>query len=630
MACNEGGSASRGGPATVADLNRQVSANVIGTYAPGSRADLVSVVQDVEGRGGGAKAAGSLYSLSAAAMPDSFLLRTRETLDRHLSRPFPFSDRALAPARYRSPQHDGPNLHRVLAPDATLPRGGALIHVEAGIQLRRFIADLTAVGLAVPTMGSGSSQTLAGAISTGTHGADFVVPPLGDFVRAIHLVGPRGQEYWIERTRGITDQDRLLRLPDWCPETRVVHDDELFRAALISVGRFGVWYSVVIEVVSQYGLLRETTDEPWPAFRQRLVRSVDQGYRSPGALFDQSREGQPLRALEAIYNPNADAMRVSRRWLDPTMTRPATSITGGSGISLQTILCHHHMPGVAEILAAAAGVLDGIGGALLAIPFAGLVLAPPYFKAAHELRALAFDIRFDGLTASDVISRALEIFRENRLGPVRDAVAALIGTLLDGARPTGVARGLSYQILDMSDPEDDPDCAPVDSTELFFPGQSQALVPFLDRVASRLASEVPVEAIFSLRFCGASEALLAMEQSNPTVAVEIASLKPRFRRLIGEFVDEAVALGAIPHWGQLQYSYGEAQVAQLFGQRLIHWRRALAYIDVLDPIDTFSSAFSRALGLEWEGRITSGAVPDYGRPLDDESHVLIAAHHPHR
>ena len=101
MPCNAGGSAVRGGPTTVSDLNRQVSANLIGTYAPDSRADLVAVVQDVEARGGGAKAAGSLYSLSAAAMPDAFLIRTRETLNRHLSHPFPFADRALAPERYR-------------------------------------------------------------------------------------------------------------------------------------------------------------------------------------------------------------------------------------------------------------------------------------------------------------------------------------------------------------------------------------------------------------------------------------------------------------------------------------------------------------------------------------------------
>ena len=144
-------------------------------------------------------------------------------------------------------------------------------------------------------------------------------------------------------------------------------------------------------------------------------------------------------------------------------------------------------------------------------------------------------------------------------------------------------------------------------------------MPFLDGVASELASEKPVEAIFSLRFCGASEALLAMEQSNPTVAVEIASLKPRFRRLIGEFVDQAIALGAVPHWGQLQYSYSAAQVAALFGQRLILWRRALAYIEELDPVATFSSAFSRARGLEWEGIVNSAVVPDYGLPLADES-----------
>jgi hypothetical protein len=61
----------------------------------------------------------------------------------------------------------------------------------------------------------------------------------------------------------------------------------------------------------------------------------------------------------------------------------------------------------------------------------------------------------------------------------------------------------------------------------------------------------------------------------------------------------------------------------LFRQQLISWRRALAYIEELDPIDTFSSAFSRWLELEWRGIINPASVPDYGLTQIDESLVLI-------
>ena len=37
-------------------------------------------------------------------------------------------------------------------------------------------------------MGGSSGQTLAGAISTGTHGGDKFIAPLADSVVAIHLI----------------------------------------------------------------------------------------------------------------------------------------------------------------------------------------------------------------------------------------------------------------------------------------------------------------------------------------------------------------------------------------------------------------------------------------------------------
>jgi hypothetical protein len=49
-----------------------------------------------------------------------------------------------------------------------------------------------------------SGQTLAGAVSTATHGSDHRLPPLADWVQAIHLVAPGARQMWIERdTRAV-------------------------------------------------------------------------------------------------------------------------------------------------------------------------------------------------------------------------------------------------------------------------------------------------------------------------------------------------------------------------------------------------------------------------------------------
>ncbi len=44
--------------------------------------------------------------------------------------------------------------------------------------------------LAMPTLGGSNGQTIAGAISTGTHGTDVKDRPIADAVAAIHRVGP--------------------------------------------------------------------------------------------------------------------------------------------------------------------------------------------------------------------------------------------------------------------------------------------------------------------------------------------------------------------------------------------------------------------------------------------------------
>ena len=77
------------------------------------------------------------------------------------------------------------------------PARDHFVHVEAGIVLEDLMTLLDRTNRAPATMGGAAGQTLAGVISTCVHGSHFHLPPFPDWIRAIHLIGPDGRQYWI-------------------------------------------------------------------------------------------------------------------------------------------------------------------------------------------------------------------------------------------------------------------------------------------------------------------------------------------------------------------------------------------------------------------------------------------------
>jgi hypothetical protein len=132
-------------------------------------------------------------------------------------------------------------------------------HVEAGIsidELGQLLAHQSP-RLTVKASGGDPGSTLAGALSTATHGAEFQWPLLIDRVKAIHLVGPGGLQWWIEGDDPVADPAKLqAAYPCLSPDriisgTSPVHGvrpQDWLNAATVSLGCMGVVYSVVIEV----------------------------------------------------------------------------------------------------------------------------------------------------------------------------------------------------------------------------------------------------------------------------------------------------------------------------------------------------------------------------------------------
>ena len=137
-------------------------------------------------------------------------------------------------------------LARVLDADAAT----GLVRVEAGIRLHQLSQELHARGLAMPNLGDIDAQSLAGALSTGTHGTGTRFPNLAGQVESVELILADGSE-------------------------RIVRDGDLLRAARVSLGALGVIAAVTIRCVPAFKLRIVDRPEPLDAVLGSLQERAD-------------------------------------------------------------------------------------------------------------------------------------------------------------------------------------------------------------------------------------------------------------------------------------------------------------------------------------------------------------------
>jgi hypothetical protein len=160
------------------------------------------------------------------------------------------------------------------------PGGGPpeiLFQVEAGITMADLqqLLDHQSSRLAIGASGGSPGATLAGALSTATHGAEFKWPLLADCVRAVHLVGPGGLQWWIEGDIPVGDFAKMAAVPryhaivpgrfidaSWSAIPGLTGQDVL-KAVVTSMGTMGVIYSVVLAVRPQFGLHQVVHPTTW-------------------------------------------------------------------------------------------------------------------------------------------------------------------------------------------------------------------------------------------------------------------------------------------------------------------------------------------------------------------------------
>ncbi len=167
--------------------------------APRSREELAEAVGGAAAAGQKVSVAGSGHSFTEAAMTDAVMLRVEA-------------------------------LRGVIDAD----RGSGLVKVGAGTVLRELNEEVASLGLALENLGDIDAQTIAGAISTGTHGTGAGLRNIPAGVEGIELVLADGS----------------------VRELTAAGDPELLRAARIGVGALGAISAVTLRCVPAFTLRR--------------------------------------------------------------------------------------------------------------------------------------------------------------------------------------------------------------------------------------------------------------------------------------------------------------------------------------------------------------------------------------
>jgi L-gulono-1,4-lactone dehydrogenase len=146
-----------------------------------------------------------------------------------------------------------------------------LVSVGSGTRIHEVNAWLDRHNLALQQMGGYDGQTLAGVVSTSTHGSGIKFGPFPDYVWSVDLVDGTGQPRRIEPSNGPTDPVAFSAArPGWSLDQR----DDWFDAVICGMGCLGLIVSMIIEVGPSFELTEVRRLSTWQEVRADLRAGV--------------------------------------------------------------------------------------------------------------------------------------------------------------------------------------------------------------------------------------------------------------------------------------------------------------------------------------------------------------------
>lgn len=253
-------------------------------------ANIARVIRDAEVAKKRLRAVGAAWSLSPVAAGAEYLAHTLQL--NQIFAPFRASD-----------------LRAGVRPES-------LVYAQCGARVSDLHLTLQRRGQSLRTVGSSDGQSLAGCFSTGTHGSGLEKGSIADYVRALYLVVDGGRPLWLERA------SEPIASPDFVKAIglSLVQDDELFDAAVVSFGSFGIIHAAVLEVEPLFVLHRERKREPLRALRE-TIRTLEFPVGTP----------RPYH-FDVVINPHDVSEAYATRYY-PT-NRPPTVPAAGAAHNL--------------------------------------------------------------------------------------------------------------------------------------------------------------------------------------------------------------------------------------------------------------------------------------------------------
>jgi hypothetical protein len=538
---------------------------------PTTLADLIEICRNRDS-GDRLRAGGSHWALSEAAFSDHTFIETHDPVEAYPAMGRTIHD--LIPSGLSRTYTD----YLKLCADDGAPT--YLVHVEAGKRIYQLYSELDVkarldrptlaahmyeqydgtdafVGPWAPhTLGGAGGQTIVGALNTGTHGGDFDRPPVADCVKAIHLVADGGKHYWIEPARAVPfrrvstkliEDERLYEVYGAAEyggrdNFEIIRDDEMFNAVLVSAGRFGIIYSVVLVAIPQHNIYERRRIHVWQDIKRDIKNRggilYNEGPSEQGGTFRTTSPASPSQRFLQIavcLTPHAGFSRnlvgITKRWDVPILPYdplgrehrrggievaddpliqgprfanagrnyafdydPDTKRVADPGLLENACANASFMLGLIETLLAeledfvtSEGGIVGATIASILVPGAGgaLLLIPAIRALMPLLRALADALGIED-TLGDFMNRIREELLDPPIGdPARKAAGLFIWQAIAYAvfqllQKDNDVEGISYAMMDRRDYRQQSCEENVDSVEVFFDALDDRLIAFVD------------------------------------------------------------------------------------------------------------------------------------------------------
>lgn len=146
-----------------------------------------------------------------------------------------------------------------------------LLFAQCGNGVWELSEQLRSGKLSLKTSGASNGQTIVGAMSTGAHGSTIDIGAVQDYVLGMHIILGPDRHIWLERKSGPVVTSFFIKKL----ETTLVQDDELFNAALVSFGSFGIIHGVLIETEDLFLLETYLTRVPYDSAFKKLMETLD-------------------------------------------------------------------------------------------------------------------------------------------------------------------------------------------------------------------------------------------------------------------------------------------------------------------------------------------------------------------